>query len=240
MKVRYCIPTLNQLDWVLENHLPSLDGSLIDSVHLHISGLDSSESYKAKATRLASNPELLGYTLIDKGTMKPGSLMRISTSQNNYGVARTWNVFANMSFKDGMDYVLIANDDIILYNTTLRRLLLEAKNNPEGITAFTGDNTFSFFVLSKQAWQTIGEFDEQFYPAYFEDQDYKYRSKLKGVPLVQIPSPAYYHLGSKTINSLSPEGLENHHNQFRRNEAYYVSKWGGMPSEERYLSPFNK
>lgn len=239
MKVRYCIPTLNQLDWVLENHLPSLDGSLLDSVHIHMSGLSNDEVYKLKAKALSANPELLGHTLIDTGTLQPGSLMRISTSETNYGVARIWNKFAEMSFADGMDYIVIANDDISLFNTTLKRLLQAASENPDGVVTFTGDNAFSLFVLSKQAWKTVGAFDEEFYPAYFEDRDYQRRIMMHKVPLVQIAHPAYYHLGSKTINSFTPDGLEIHHSQFRRNEAYYTHKWGGLPGDERYTEPFD-
>lgn len=240
MKVRYCIPTLNQLDWVLEHHLPSIDGSLIDSVHLHMSGISNSESYKSKATALSSNPELLSAALIDYGTMKPGSLMRVSTSLGNYGVSRIWNKFADMSFAENMDYIVIANDDVILYHTTLKRLLSAAYSNPRGVTAFQGDNAFSLFVLSRYAWETVGKFDENLYPAYFEDGDYSRRMRLEdNVPLIQIPGPAYYHVGSKTINDFTPENIQRHHMQFSNNEIYYISKWGGPPNHEVYTVPFD-
>ena len=36
MKVRYGIITLNQFEWVIDKHLPSVNFDLVDAVHLHV------------------------------------------------------------------------------------------------------------------------------------------------------------------------------------------------------------
>lgn len=98
---------------------------------------------------------------------------------------------------------------------------------------------FSAFMVSKECWDTVGEFDEIFAPAYFEDNDYHHRMKLLGVEAIVYPPSVFYHFASKT----SQEGGEPGrpvvtHRSFDKNRMEYVRKWGGMPGEEKYATPY--
>lgn len=85
---------------------------------------------------------------------------------------------------------------------------------------------------------TIGYFDENFFPAYFEDNDMHYRIKLSPYKIGSLSTALFYHFGSKTQNKshmpVVPAIL------FRKNQDYYISKWGGPPRREKYTKPFNK
>lgn len=100
---------------------------------------------------------------------------------------------------------------------------------------------FSAFMLTKAGYEKIGDFDEQFVPCYFEDNDYHYRVNLAGLKAITLPTAIYYHFGSKTQTEALGEGKTvSTHATFNNNRAYFMSKWGGMPGQERFKKPFNK
>jgi GT2 family glycosyltransferase len=81
----------------------------------------------------------------------------------------------------------------------------------------------------------IGNFDENFQRCYFEDNDYQYRMKLAGIPVIYEPSlnPEIYR-NSQTI--LKDPLLSN----FIDNRNYFIQKWGGDPEKETFKTPFNQ
>lgn len=91
------------------------------------------------------------------------------------------------------------------------------------------------FILSYDTFVTVGEFDENFKGAYFEDNDYLYRCKQAGIIIeeTELMNPEVYHQ-SMSIRK-DPSLNEN----FENNKQYYIQKWGGVPTEEQYVKPFN-
>lgn len=116
---------------------------------------------------------------------------------------------------------------------------------PDKMLSFNKDDVpetehpcFSGFMINKQCWEKVGEFDEGFAPAYFEDNDYHNRINLAGMKAIVYPPAMFYHYGSKTTT----EGLKpdpETHKRFEANRSYYVGKWGGQPGREGYKTPFN-
>lgn len=155
----------------------------------------------------------------------------------NLGVAQSFNVF--MSTLD--DDIIIANDDVFVHEHTIEALINAAHNNPRDIF-FAGSghsgNAFSLFLLKKKGWLEIGPFDKRFYPGYFEDNDYAYRMRLKGYSIIAVENATYDHIGSSTIKTYNQEMMQQHHHDFNRNAQYYLSKWGGKPTEEKYTEEF--
>lgn len=99
---------------------------------------------------------------------------------------------------------------------------------------------FSAFMVSKQCWENVGEFDELFFPAYFEDNDYHYRMKQMGVPAIVLPSAMFFHYGSRTQNEAAEDGKPIVVSMlFENNRAFYVRKWGGLPDQEKFKLPYN-
>jgi GT2 family glycosyltransferase len=99
------------------------------------------------------------------------------------------------------------------------------------------DQRFALAVLNPIAFDTIGLFDGNFWPIYFEDVDWCRRAELAGLPELCVPDTCIVHAGSKTLYTHT--NMETHHRQFAANQAYYVRKWGGMPGEETFTIPFN-
>ena len=83
-----------------------------------------------------------------------------------------------------------------------------------------------------------GRFDELFYPAYFEDNDFHLRLKLAKMRGVKTNQAMYYHYGSRTVRENPNMGQINSH-YYLMNEERYINKWGGRPGDERFGSPFN-
>lgn len=108
---------------------------------------------------------------------------------------------------------------------------------PEGYSY--GGPDFSCFLMTREGHQKY-QFDEEFIPAYHEDNDFHRRMTLNGegdrIFGVNLP---FWHVGSATLKEnayLQVSWAE----RFRQCQAYYREKWGGLPGEEQYLRPFNQ
>lgn len=132
--------------------------------------------------------DLFKLVIINNGKKKinlPDSLKektQVVSPANNLGVSKSWNMIARLAFKAyKADQVLILNDDIIFdknYND-IQNIIDDAKRY--GVISSEADG-WSAFILSKYAWDRIGEFDEQQYPKYFEESDYMQRMESKNIP----------------------------------------------------------
>jgi GT2 family glycosyltransferase len=98
---------------------------------------------------------------------------------------------------------------------------------------------FSGFMINRNCWEKVGEFDEGFAPAYFEDNDYHLRINKVGLKAITYPSAVFYHFGSKTRIEADNERPVITNDSFEKNRSYYIAKWGGLPSQETYENPFN-
>ena len=185
----------------------------------------------------------------------------INNWDSNNGVAHAWNLGAKSAIDCGANYILIINDDIILAPHTVDHLIKLLSENPDiGVVTATDyrdsispaevkvmDNpnyeiefldapNFACFMLTPAMYNYIGRFDENFSPAYFEDNDYCYRTILSGHRCVRSQNAAFYHYGSRTQNSGDPVVPSP---VFERNRDYYVNKWGGLPDRETRTKPWN-
>ena len=59
---------------------------------------------------------------------------------------------------------------------------------------------FSGFMINRKCWDEVGEFDELFFPSYFEDNDLHRRIQLSGLKAITLPTALFYHYGSMTQN----------------------------------------
>ena len=135
---------------------------------------------------------------------------------------------------------MILNDDIILKkNESVINDIINSKNqnHPYFNNFYVCDpsNHWSSYILNKEIYELVGEFDENFKRCFYEDNDYAYRMKLKGIN---------YHIDRR----LNPEVFLNNGSTIKdpnlrgdqENREYFVAKWGGMPNEETYKTPFNE
>lgn len=180
-----------------------------------------------------------GYVIQDNGEGYPAARARALIERDvgifanhtgkNIGVAASWNFMIEEARGQS---VCITNDDIVFAPDTFENLAKAVVDYP-----FVASDGFACFAITEECVKTVGWFDENFYPAYFEDVDYHYRMRLTGVRSIGVPPPAS-HGGSSTVRSVSPEMRAMIDNGYRLNSAYYARKWGGRPGEEIYKIPF--
>ena len=154
----------------------------------------------------------------------------------NYGVAASWNALIDKAWERGIENYLILNDDVILRcgEGIINQVLVKCAETK----AFHRCRPFynwSAFILRKSTYDLVGRFDENFKRCYFEDNDYQYRMRLAGIPIMYEDdlNPEIYR-NSQSI--LKDPLLSN----YIDNRDYFVKKWGGMPDSETHKTPFNE
>lgn len=121
-------------------------------------------------------------------------------------------------------FLVIANNDTILEGDL--RALLDDKQITIPAVENTMDNLpRSFYVLPRWIYEKVGEFDEQFFPGYFEDDDMIKRWQLAGVSFSYRPEVKVKHVGGHTLNN-HPERQKI----FDENKRKFEAKWGTLPS----------
>ena len=157
-------------------------------------------------------------------------------SSFNIGVSRGWNYILENYLET---YCIISGDDNYFIPGNLKKVcefMTEDKLNNIMFT-FNKEISFSTYIFTKKALETVGYFDENIYPAYYEDNDYHYRIRLSGNDFIQIPD----------VNILSGDSNRKHSHTcsslnasagkcFLRNEKYFKSKWNNSTS----IYPFGR
>jgi GT2 family glycosyltransferase len=151
----------------------------------------------------------------------------------NIGVAASWNKLCKIIFEKH-NHALILNDDVYLgYNTDTINSVI----NKYEYSLVQSYVSWSVILMSKYMYDYIGDFDETFYPAYYEDSDYLYRMKLKG-----IRQDVEAELNPQTVRiSMTQErDPELVNASMQENRLRYIEKWGNSPLLETFLTPYNK
>jgi len=153
-------------------------------------------------------------------------------------VASAWNQGIACATKQGAEVVLVMNQDVFLRHNAIDILLKEIEDG-NLITGFADGNEIDYccFMINPRIIKIVGNFDISFHPAYFEDNDYKYRCKLSDIKESIIRTFIYTHARSSTLNHDDKLRKENS-TTFEKNRQYYLRKWGGMPRTEKYRKPW--
>lgn len=211
-----CVPTITQYD-----ALDKLISSVPEEVSVII--IDNGGNYK--------NYPVMDISEVDDGDPNTKNFyetnrVSVFNPQTNIGVAGSWNWFLRNTPPNDDKYWLIANDDVTLQANTMNVIYNSAPSNP---MMLDGEGTWSFFSLHYDTVEKVGYFDENFFPAYFEDNDYDHRMGLENLSPTYNPEFKYDHEGSATLKAMDPERKKKHHIEFRTNRAYFNKKWGFIP-----------
>lgn len=155
----------------------------------------------------------------------------------NIGLKKIFEV-DDVAFVSGLDSVC----PTLLQMRTMKKLLIDhpeyglVSATPKGMFPIDrsyanvahGDGSFSFFAISKQAFLDVGDFDENFKPAYFEDNDYLERLWIKGYSPKQVRHIPYIHVFQGTIKT-SEEANRSYPKFMQDNLEYFRKKWGKTP-----------
>lgn len=156
----------------------------------------------------------------------------VYSSEKNLGVAASWNELCGLIFKEHQ-YALMLNDDIE-FSKPEQEILYLLENNT--FDFYVGPYYWSAFILPRQTFMKVGKFDEVFYPAYFEDNDFAYRLKLNNCSYHSTETL----LPTVCRNSMTLKKDTTINKTFEDLKRYYAAKWGGMPGKEKFITPFNK
>ena len=154
----------------------------------------------------------------------------------NLGVAASWNLGIK-SFPYDDRWFFASND--VRFNPGALEGLCEARTDE-----ITLSGVFPFwqaFSVGYEAVRRLGLFDEAFFPAYFEDNDYNTRANHHGVTIRKLEL-SLEHDNSSTLKS-DPVFQALNGDTFASNQAYYRDKIsredfgpGGWDVERRRLN----
>lgn len=207
------IPTINRADLLI----PTINLYRRDFPHTKIHILDNGNQNIGEAINLFGFPNL-----------------KLIESRENIGVGASWNFLCEQIFKEA-DHALILNDDIYMGKTEMDIQSIFSRKNSESCF-FRATPDWCAFLIPKTILETIGKFDECFFPAYYEDSSYEYRMKLQGIIPIKTPllNPVLYR-SSQTLEKM-PTLIE----ASKRNNKLYMDMWGGDVGKEKFKTPFNK
>jgi len=150
----------------------------------------------------------------------------------NLGVSASWNLLCSLIFNEH-ENALLLNDDIYFGKSEMNIINFLKEHQKEDF--HVSYHNWSAFILPKKTFEKIKGFDVNFYPAYFEDNDYHYRMKLQNMSYHQTEE-----LNCEIFrNSMTIQKDPTINNNFEKNQEYYFNKWGGLPGCETYITPFN-
>jgi GT2 family glycosyltransferase len=174
----------------------------------------------------------------------------IDNWRGNRGVSPAWNLGMKRSLQAGNQYAIICNDDVVFEPNVISGLLETIKDTgavmvspnqwetSDKYTLTSWTDYCCFIVDIKQLIKNVGWFDENFYPAYFEDNDMRRRIELANLNSYTRKDLKISHVNSAT-QFADPSNPVTSAEAFNNNMQYFIKKWGGSPYEEVYTNPFN-
>jgi GT2 family glycosyltransferase len=204
----------------------------------------------------------------DETKLEAGKLVSTTFSHKRndeqWSCSKSWNWGVKDAFERGYDYVMILNNDVLLHPLAIDNLIERMSKDdvvlasclnlrgqlgrpsdlfssaiPDSSIPEAPHPDFSGFMVTRMHWDKVGYFDEDYNPAYFEDNSYHRRIKLLGEKAICYPQAPYYHFGSQTTNQ-SKDFSRAIAMNFERNREVYMRMWGGVPDHETFNNPFNR
>lgn len=258
MKIQIVVPAINLWQKYTKPCIDSLQEAMM---HAKAHGLDANiiliDNASTDDTVVAAPP-------------LESDLLHYHRNNERWGFQKSVNFGVNYGWEHGAQLALVCNNDIVIHPEAIWRLAERFSQGDVGMvtcmdvrgemqeraifptsigTLLTHDKesveeaphpNFSAFMISKEASEQVGEFDEIFAPAYFEDNDIHRRLNLLEIKAIVYPPAMFYHYGSRTQNEaqedgqpIVPGGL------FENARANFSKKWGGLPGQETFTHPYN-
>ena len=167
----------------------------------------------------------------------PGKLVRFGW---NIGVAHAWNIGIRTALDNNAGTLTVCSQSIVFGPRGTADLIHANANTDEWGAEYIGMG-WHLNTFTRKFMQTVGFFDENFYPAYMEDTDMLYRMGLLGIPSPRENGRTrpYFTIDAELAGTaLVLKGGEAHVD-FDGLRQYYIRKWGGDQGHERYVSPFD-
>lgn len=185
--------------------------------------------------------------LIYKFDHNPLEIDTLQGIGENQSVANAWNQGIKKAKELNCDYVIVINTDLVFKYNLIDRLVAFAQNRQEAemwtasehideydINECAEDENysehphFSCYMVRPSFFENVGEFDENFKPAYCEDGDMHARLSLANKKAYIYGGAKFYHKRSNTIKT-DAELWNKNANTFPKNQKYFEEKWGSKP-----------
>lgn len=169
----------------------------------------------------------------------------------NRGVAASWNLVAREVVAKKWDYLVIVSA-AMRFNQGLEDFMQELYDKkPVGLDTQFG---WHCVALHRYIFESVGFFDENFYPAYYEDSDFIRRMELAEYSFPGVLNPGIPDDQKMPRFQVDAECIEDAHGikkanvyvNYERNKQYFIKKWGAEPKydspadrEALYYFPFN-
>jgi hypothetical protein len=186
-------------------------------------------------------------------------LLCIDNTQNNLGVAGSWNQGIEYMKQEDADWLIIISA-AMRFGSQGRDMLEQIQAHPSAdIIRFAkkdvAERQFNCFdkadnpsypeafywhctAISRQVVEQVGKFDANFHPIYFEDTDYDLRIKKAGFKQTDIIVP----IDAMSVGSGHAVEFVGIDSPSAPLVAYFAEKWGRHPGAHdlgEYPHPFN-
>ena len=155
----------------------------------------------------------------------------------NLGCAPSWNYH----FKQypQADFYIKPDDDIEFSKGDLKRMVDSIKSGYDMVFYGDGPTKYACFGITKNTLKTVGLFEENSYPANYEDDDYNIRIKLCNIKELVL-SNISFHEGCGTSKNLKDHSQEHPilSECLKQTEEYFFKKWGNR-HPNNFAHPFN-
>jgi hypothetical protein len=193
------------------------------------------------------------------------SKIKILYPTGQQSVSQAWNKGIEEGKRAGCNYILVINTDIIFKTNAIDLLVDFAEAHPEAVMWTMSECAdlanldrcvenedisehplFSCFLVAADFFKYVGNFDENFAPAYFEDTDMHARLALAGLKAFRYGGARFFHFGSGTIKS-DRELVKKNTSTLLQCQLYFLEKWGHQSvndvermREVYYKHPYNE
>ncbi len=164
------------------------------------------------------------------------------TTDNSWVCAREYSVKSLCKeYPEAANYFNIGNNyKFTKYHTRPWEIAIEDSKwiTPNIETNGAGlSDVHNLALFKREVFDEIGYIDVNFYPAYYEDNDYVRRAINAGVTKsCRVLNSLYFHFWSRTLHQGSGGSNTGY---FHENRTFYMRKWGGDFGFEAFETPFN-
>lgn len=182
----------------------------------------------------------------DTRSMDLPASAEVISHPDNLGVAASWN----LGLRRGATWTLILSASIRFGPGGITRMLEGVRPlvNEYGLELGSWDHRadgpwnvgWKCIMFGRALVERIGEFDENYHPAYCEDRDFGHRARLafRAIPWVKggVEEAGVTKIGDAVAWKHGAMGPAP---PTQWNWEYYCEKWGVVGDIETYLTPFN-
>ncbi len=182
-----------------------------------------------------------------------GPFIQITYSRP-HGLNHAWNEGLRWAFnKMRQPHVLVINNDVQLRTDTYQTLVDDgggfvtgvgvkdlADTNHINASSRSPHPDFSCFLIRKQVWDKVGEFDETFW-AWASDCDYHVRMNQAGIEAYALDLPFHHRGGgSSTLRNVNQELHLELCRLSDRDRQTFHRKWGCEVGSDQYYAMFRE